>query len=90
MIEITRNDIIDVGEVDGPQSSTPAVAAGFAADAGSEGGGRRAGGRGVANDDEREGEGGRGGKDDDESQEECGGGMRRLAAGCVRFRGRLT
>lgn len=46
----------------GAQSSTPAVAAGAAADAGSEGGG------GVAewaNGDEREGEGGRGEKDDD-------------------------
>jgi hypothetical protein len=46
MTEITRNDVIDVGggggrcgEGVGVRSSTPAVAASFAADAGSEGGG---------------------------------------------------
>ena len=46
MNEITQNDVIDVGgggggcgEGVGARSSSPAAAAGFAADAGSEGGG---------------------------------------------------
>ena len=50
MTEITQNDIVDVGGGDGrrgegvgAQSSTPAVAAGFAADAESEGVGWRSG-----------------------------------------------
>lgn len=83
MTEITQNDAIDVGGGVGARSSTPAVDAGFAADAGSEGGG------GAEWQMVTRGKAKAGGakKTTDEDQTECGGKRRGLATGCARFRG---